>query len=275
MTHSATIKPVGKTALCCSYLRMLDAQSTCPIGSDTLARRFLTEETEDEFGHFAREKHSLNNLAARHALIDRQVTAILAEIPSANIISIGSGLETRAFRIKGGKWFEIDDPGIIDYKNRMLPGAECENPLQRIPCDFSHGALERALDQIPGSSTNVFIIEGVFYYLTDEELEQTLKLISNHSPYHRLLCDHITRQFASTFSKRFNAKIRALGADLKHASDVELSRYGYQSLQRLSVPLFAASQKRNWLQKMVVRFFLPSLRDGYTVQQYSILGTNN
>lgn len=274
MTHATlepAIKPVGKTALCCSYLRMCDAQSARPVGSDTLAHRFVSPDLAEEFEHFQHETYSLNNLSARHALIDQQLLQILRERPASNIISIGSGLETRAFRLPGGTWYEIDEPALIDFKNRHLPSHECSNPLYRIPCDFDAGGLQAALREVPPNSENVFVIEGVFYYLSTQELEHTLTLMRQHSPYHRLICDLITRQFATRYSGSFNAKIRALGADLKHEADVDLNRYGYQSLYRHSVSLFALKAKRSWLRRLIVRCLSPSLRDGYTVNQYSML----
>lgn len=272
MQHQTAINPVGKTALCVSFLRMWDAQSEQPVGQDYLAHRFSTRDTIKEFGHFINETYTMNNLAARHSLIDQQVREILLENPRVNIISIGSGLETRAFRVNGGHWYEIDNPGLIQYKNQHLPVEECPNPLQRLPCDFSEGALKKVLQGIPSRSSNVFIIEGVFYYLTPTELENTIAVMKNHSPYHRLICDHISREFAFRFSTSFNHKISALGATLHHENDIHLSEFGYQELARASVPLFALRAKKQWLKHFIVRLFLPVLRDGYRVHQFSLLG---
>lgn len=267
-----TISPVGKTALCVSFLRMKDAQSAQPIGKDTLAHRFYTQKTEHEYQPFLSETNSQHNLAARHTLIDNYLTRILLEKPNTNIISIGSGLETRAFRLNGGNWYEIDDPAVIEYKNAYLPESECTNSLKRLACNFSEGELASVLQKIPSDSNNVFVIEGVFYYLTEDELDKTLSLMQEHSPYHRLICDRITQDFAQKFSGSFNKKISSLGAHLKHESDVNLSDFGYQELSRESVSLFAAIAKKNWAKRLLVRFFIPSLRDGYTVHQFSILG---
>ena len=272
MSNDSNINPVGKTALCVSFLRMRDAQSALPVGQDTLAHRFSSKNTMAEFGQFLSEINAQNNLAARHTLIDNQLKNILSETPDANIISIGSGLETRAFRLKGGNWYEVDDAAVIEYKNKSLPESECTNPLYRMPCNFAEGDLENVLKKIPPSSTNVFVIEGVFYYLTPEELGETLSLMQAHSPYHRLICDQITREFAQKFSASFNKKIAELGANLQHESDINLIKFGYQALYGESVTLFAAAAKKNWIKQFIVRFFLPSLRDGYTVQQFSILG---
>lgn len=266
------INPVGKTALCVSFMRMWDAQSDRPIGQDYLAHRFSTRDTIKEFGDFINESHSMNNLAARHTLIDQQVRDILLENPRANIISIGSGLETRAFRINGGNWFEIDSPALINYKNQILPANECCNPLTRLACEFEEGQLEEVLTRIPSNSNNVFIIEGVFYYLNQQELAETLRLIKAHSPYHRLVCDNITREFAVRFSASFNKKISNLGATLHHENDVELAQYGYQELYRESVVLYAFKAKKQWFKHFFVRLFIPALRDGYRVYQFSLLG---
>ena len=58
---------------------------------------------------------------------------------------IGAGFDSRAYRLKGGTWIELDEPQVIAYKNDRLSASNCENELNRIPIDFSSESLEEKL----------------------------------------------------------------------------------------------------------------------------------
>lgn len=42
--------------------------------------------------------------AARHAMVDAHLRRELAADPAATVVIIGAGFDTRAFRLKGGRW---------------------------------------------------------------------------------------------------------------------------------------------------------------------------
>ena len=60
--------------------------------------------------------------AARHAIIDDRLRqAPGGTDPQATVVIIGAGFDTRAFRLNGGYWFELDEPEILTYKESRLP----------------------------------------------------------------------------------------------------------------------------------------------------------
>ena len=71
--------------------------------------------------------------AARHAIIDEHLRRAIAEDPQATIVIIGAGFDTRAFRLRGGQWFEFDEPEILTYKESRLPAATAPNPCGASP----------------------------------------------------------------------------------------------------------------------------------------------
>ena len=64
-----------------------------------------------EFKDFSRPNDSN---AARHAIIDAQLNMELAADPDATVLILGAGFDTRAFRLSGGRWIEVDEPAIIE-----------------------------------------------------------------------------------------------------------------------------------------------------------------
>ena len=74
--------------------------------------------------------------ASRHRIIDDLLRDRLALHPNLRIVIIGAGFDSRAFRLKGGQWLEIDEPQIFAWKDPRLPVAQCPNPLTRVSIDF-------------------------------------------------------------------------------------------------------------------------------------------
>ena len=87
---------------------------------------------------------------------------------------IGAGFDSRAYRIAGGDWLEIDEAAVIDHKNRYLPVDECPNPLKRVAINFAEESLFDVLREHGSPQEYLYIIEGVFMYLEVEEIESLL-----------------------------------------------------------------------------------------------------
>jgi len=106
--------PVSDTAFFCCGIRELDAASQYPICNDVYAKNFMTEEGRKAFkkyqpGYFAR---GLN--FARPKIIDNKIAAYIKENPKLKIILIGAGFDSRAYRLAGGDWLEIDEAAVIN-----------------------------------------------------------------------------------------------------------------------------------------------------------------
>ena len=91
-------------------LRAADAAKANPILGDTFAQQFMNDDAKavwEEFKSFT--KANASN-AARHAMIDEHLRRALAADSQATIVIIGAGFDTRAFRLRGGLSFELDEP---------------------------------------------------------------------------------------------------------------------------------------------------------------------
>src|SRR5690349_16352972 len=131
------MKPISRTAFYCCGVRMLDAESLSPLCGDNLARLFMNEEALNFLEEFKDETGPNLGNVTRHRLIDDHLRQELLDNQALRIIIIGAGFDTRAYRLKGGSWVELDEPQVITYKDERLPVSESRNPLQRIPIDFA------------------------------------------------------------------------------------------------------------------------------------------
>jgi len=167
------------------------------VCGDHLAERFMDEEARALFRRFEGFAAPNASNAARHRIVDDLVRERLAADPELPVVLLGAGFDTRAFRLEGGRWLEVDQPALIDLKNRILPADGAPNPLLRIPVEFGrddvHGKLAAWCE---GASPGVVVMEGVSMYLSPQQLGYTLAVLHRLLPRHTLICDLMTKDFA-------------------------------------------------------------------------------
>ena len=232
------MNPIAKTAFYCAALRMLDASSDNPICADDYAEHFANDDYSNLLERFQTfEQHRIANLF-RHRIIDDIIKTALAGDAATAIILVGAGFDTRAYRIHGGRWYEIDEPEIIDYKTMRLPASACDNPLTRIPHAFSEHRLEQTLQSCK-ICTNVFIIvEGVLRYLEESEIRSLVRDLTRVFPTHCLVCDLMSRRFFEEYGGGTTDVLKELGAPTKfHAINPQqlFKDAGYRLTDMVSV----------------------------------------
>ena len=201
------MKAVSKTAYYCCGVRMHDAESAHPLIGDKYAKTLLGREGAAYWEEF--KQFTMPNAAntARCYLIDSWLKQELNSHPDATIILIGAGLDSRAYRFNAGRWVEIDEPAIISYKNDVLPLKECNNDLQRIPIEFEKERLADKLQAYVNRPFVIFIVEGVLMYLSNEQKNELLSVLTALFPKHILFCDLMSRRFYEKFGNKIQKKL--------------------------------------------------------------------
>src|SRR5690606_15408216 len=123
---------ISRTAYYTLAVRAWDAARPRPACGDHYAAMLMNAEARDVWEQFkALDRPNASN-ATRHGIIDDALRAELGENPAARVVVIGAGFDTRAFRLRGGRWFEVDEPDLLEEKERRLPAARAQNPLTRV-----------------------------------------------------------------------------------------------------------------------------------------------
>lgn len=264
--------PIAKTAYYCCGVRMLDAHSPRPVCDDRLAERFMDAEARAIFRPFQRFTMPNRANAARHRIIDDLLRERLAAKPALNVVLLGAGLDTRAFRLAGGRWLELDQPPLIALKERTLPAADAPNPLRRVAVDFAREPLGDALAPWcdPAGDT-VVVMEGVSMYLSPTTLSDTARALRERLPRHTLVCDLMTRGFAARFGGRMRAEIARLGGRFGELMDDPagfLAAQGYRPAGHRSIAERAVAHGSLKIPRWLLDTLLRSLRDGYQVHVF-------
>ena len=208
------MKPVSRTAYYCCGVRALDAQSPRPVCGDTLAGTFMDDEAWATFAPFRVPEVAPANASnvARHRIIDDLLRARLATDPEHRIVIVGAGFDTRAFRLPGGRWLEIDEPALIRLKEERLPAASAPNPLTRLELDFSQETLAERLRPFATDEPVTAVVEGVIMYLTVPQRHELARALRGAFPRVTLIADLMTAPFYRKYGITIASRVAAFGA---------------------------------------------------------------
>ncbi len=256
---------IAKTAFYCCGVRAADAKAKEPICGDQFADLFMTGEGQAVFGRFA--DLTMPNAAnvTRTRIIDDWLRDRLLADPDLRIILLGAGFDSRAFRLSGGRWVELDEAPLIARKDEILPAARAPNPLQRIAIDFAAEKLEDKLKAFDGERP-VIVMEGVSMYLTQAQIRSTLASLAWLFPRHTLICDLMSKPFLEKYGARVHERVKELGGRFAALADDPargIAAQGYREISRMSMAARARKLGAIPIPMFFLDTFLRTLRDGY------------
>jgi methyltransferase (TIGR00027 family) len=140
-------------------------------------------------------------MVARKRYADDQVAEAL-EAGIAQVVFLGAGLDTRAFRLvvpSGAEAFELDLPANIAYIRRQAERVFGTPParVMFVPIDFETDDLGHALTSngFAFGRPAMFVWEAVSQYLTEAGVRRTLAALSEAAAGSRLIFTYVRRDF--------------------------------------------------------------------------------
>lgn len=199
-------------------------------------------------------------------MIEQRLRGELARDPALRVVHLGAGLDTRPFRLPGGRWIEVDEPALMAYKEARLPVAGAPNPLRRIAVDFARESLAQALAPLREQGPTLVVMEGVVMYLTQPALEASFAALAGLAPRVGVLHDPMSLTFFRRVGRQTHRRLAAHGAPLQVADqDVPAASAGagFRELRRSSIPLAMAQLGIGTAPAWLLNSLLRWLRDGY------------
>jgi methyltransferase (TIGR00027 family) len=205
---------------------------------------------------------------ARHRIIDDILRAALEQNPGLRIVLLGAGLDTRCFRLKGGQWWELEDPALLSFKEERLPAATAPNPLVRIPVDFATADLREHLARLAGPDEVLVVLEGVSMYLPAAALTKTAAAVHEAFPRAPIVCDLMSPAFRRRFSSSLHRALQGFGAHFAESSAhprLAIEAAGYRVKDAVSIVGRARDAGSLRIPGWLLNSLLRELRDGYQV----------
>ena len=133
---------------------------------------------------------SHEGVIARTVMLDRMVKDFISKNPDAVIVNMGAGFDNRFSRMDNGKitWVDLDLPDSIELRKKVFPERDRVTMLPGSVLDDAWCGEVKAAAEKAGSKL-LFLAEGLFMYLTLEEIGELLAVLKNNFPNGTLIAE--------------------------------------------------------------------------------------
>jgi methyltransferase (TIGR00027 family) len=197
---------VGETAIGAAMMRARETARPGGLFRDPYAAAFVAAtppvfedgpDTEDDPELAALEAAFEAAVAVRTRFFD-DVGADAARDGCTQVVLVGAGLDTRAFRLEwpdGLRLFELDSPEVLAFKERVLAAegavARCQRTAVPVDLDDRDWPARLGDGGFDAREPTAWIVEGVMPYLGNDTAERLLESIGRLSTIRsRLALDH-------------------------------------------------------------------------------------
>ena len=182
--HRVRLKGVQQTLLITLYAKALDSRSKRPILGDKKADEMVRALNYD-FARVHRPGNG-NAIVVRAKQIDEWVREFLRANPNAVVLNLGCGLDSRFSRVSpspGVSWFDLDFPGVIEERKNFFSNRDGYQMLESSVTDPAW------LEGVPRGRPVLVVAEGLFEYLTEEEVRSVLNRTTDRFPRGQVVFD--------------------------------------------------------------------------------------
>ena len=126
---------------------------------------------------------SHEGVVARTIMLDRQLKGIIREAPDTVLVNLGAGFDDRFSRVDNGRirWFDLDLPDAIAVRRKAFPERDRVTMIAGDALDPAWcGEVNKALEG--REAKPVFIAEGLFMYLTMDQIRTLLNILKENYP---------------------------------------------------------------------------------------------
>jgi methyltransferase (TIGR00027 family) len=196
------ITHVSDTALMVAAYRALESESPGGLVRDPFAARLAGERGMAMLRGNPQPEMMRFRVGVRSRFIDELLFEALAAKPITTVLSLGCGLDTRPWRLDlppNLRWIEVDFPGILDYKERLLSAEAPRCRRERLAADLNDPAERHALFAAAGKAPALMITEGLLMYLPGETVEALAAEACGDSGIAHWMLDVTTDAYAKAF----------------------------------------------------------------------------
>lgn len=247
--------------------RALDATSPSPILGDNDAVQVMARLDYDfDRVHFPLSESQ--SIAIRTLNFDRWVTSFLERHPTAVVIQLGCGLDSRARRLNWGKevtWIDVDLPEAIELHRQVMSPAPSDRDYRLLAADVT---TEGWLEGMPTTRPTAVVMEGFLSYFTAEDSHALLRRLVDHFPHGELFLECLSSWLvAKSQQEHVKKTYRKTGAEYKSPVDdvkqFERVREDVKVIEAISFVQAPGIEKLPWLArlKMYAASWTPTGRD--------------
>src|SRR5262249_48122070 len=119
MSVALPVECVSDTAFITAFCRVVETERSDSHFCDPFARKLAGPRGERLLKSLPGWESTVAGCAIRTHLFDRLLLETIEASGIDAVVNLGAGLDTRPYRLAlpaGLRWFEVDAPGVIEYK---------------------------------------------------------------------------------------------------------------------------------------------------------------
>jgi methyltransferase (TIGR00027 family) len=266
------IEHISDTARWMAYLRAVESDR-----SDALFRDPYSRQLAGTFGEaLARDIGSIeliaSSIAVRTAVLDRLIVDVVARLGVDLILNIGSGLDTRPWRLDlppDLQWLDVDHPALLDHKAEVLPMHLARCRYEAIGTDILNpGQRAAVLAEFPSARRMLVVTEGLLVYLRPEQVQALAKDLHDRAGCQWWLTDLVGPRALHMLRQVWAAKLRAVEFRFAPVDSIEFfASLGWREHSFHSSEEEARRLKRPvrvpWISRLALMLSSPSFREEY------------
>ncbi|HEY9319113.1 MAG TPA: class I SAM-dependent methyltransferase [Achromobacter sp.] len=169
---------------------------------------------DHDFSALGMRPDEMIGLAMRAYSLDAWARAFIAAHRGATVLHLGCGLDSRVYRVAPPpevNWFDVDYPDVIDLRRALYPPRPGYQMLGSSMADLGW------LSQIPTDRPALVVAEGLFLYLSEDQVLQLLRTVTTQFPSGEVVFDAYSRMGLALAAR--NRMFRATGAVMRWSLD--------------------------------------------------------
>lgn len=201
------LSTVSETALITLKARVLESKKKKPVIEDNVGleclnklRLLLPIEVRNRILDRKLPSTLTRYIALRARKYDSYTKSFIEEIPNGLVVSLGSGFDTRYWRVsaKAWKYVEIDLPEVIEAKKMALGDAAT---FTMIGCSVLE---ERWIEEILSMQKEkiLFLAEGLFMYLPGKEVIRIFNKLSESFSKSQIVFEVVKEKYTNGIWKK-------------------------------------------------------------------------
>jgi methyltransferase (TIGR00027 family) len=251
MAGDPLIRNISDTALWAAAFRAQETQRPDALFRDPLAERLASERGMQALREMPSGDRHAWAWVTRTYVHDQLIAQCVARDIDA-VVNLAAGLDARPYRMDlpaALKWYEVDLPELIDYKQEILAGERPRCEVERIPLDLANTAgRNELLDRIAAEARNILVItEGLLIYLEREQVAQLARDLARNASFQFWSAEICSPGLLRMLQRRIGGRLEAARAPLKFgpAEGPEFfAPYGWRAVEIRPLLKAAATLKR-------------------------------
>ena len=173
MKEKINLSGVPETMLQTIYARAKESGGRGTI-HDTKAEEIVGK-LDYDFTLADKDAAMCSGVIARTIVLDRLTKAWLTAHPSAVVVNIACGLDTRCYRMSGyAHWYNLDLPETMAVREKLLPESGTISQIAMSAMDDWGSKISEQYVPV------LIVIEGLTMYLNAKDVQQIFAVISSH-----------------------------------------------------------------------------------------------